>query len=204
MKHATQLKLENFADPRQARQTRNITQDYSAIYGNISEDIKMKFSAAYGGSNRHPTRLEEFQLDPAFVSQALRSLPQSLLDREVPAVIMMHIHGDGSLTPHIDYNVQCGINYYYNMDGPDQQLIFYQFKNPNLFDRRDPNFFLPENLETIETYQPEKNQFWLLNNQQPHGVHMGTASQRWVISYDFSRLSYAQVFKIFQRENLIY
>jgi len=204
MNHAVQLKLQSFANPRQARQTRNISQNYNTIYKNISDDIKLKFSAAYGGSNRHPSRLEEFQLDSVFVSQALRSMPPALLDREVPTVIMMHIHGDGSLTPHIDYHVTCGINYYYDMDGDDQQLLFYQYKNPNLFDHRDPSFFLPENLEIIETYQPAKNQFWMINNQQPHNVRMGSSSQRWVISYDFNRLSYTQVLKIFQREGLVY
>lgn len=205
MTNATQLNLQLVVDPAGAKPIKDISENSGYnFYGKLKQTVIDQFVKDYGSKNSGPIDLKQFDIDAKYAQDALSSLPESVLAVEIPKVIVMHIDGAGSLPPHIDYDTTCGINYYVETAGAKQELVFYEFKNP-FCDPVDPTAFLLKNLNEIECYEPKPGEFWMINNQQPHGVRVvgeGQATRR-VISFDFKKTSYAQIKNLMKRAGAI-
>lgn len=127
--------------------------------------------------------INTLSLPKSVTDDLLRQLPQSVLEIEIPQVLILTMEASDAPLPtlaaHVDLNRSCGINIYLETSG--EKTHYYDWDQET------------QTMVETEHFVAESGDCWLIDTQVPHSVSLVTGKKRSMLTYSFVSAPYNRI-----------
>lgn len=145
----------------------------------------------------HHPKLTYFNIAEESSNLFCSCLPNEIFQQGYYEIKLFVIEGTGIVQPHIDYDIRCSMNYYFNPN--DSITYWYKVKKDAILQRFDQDRYLRYNyidLEPADMFCAEKESLYLLNNSKVHSVVHVSSLPREMIQIQWYETDYTNIQKI--------
>ena len=142
----------------------------------------------------HHPKLMYFNISKESSDLIISCLPNKIFNQGHYEIKLFTIEGKGILSPHIDYDIKCSMNYYFEPTG--SITCWYDLKSGAVLNRFDQERYFRYNNSDLDfacLFKAEKNDVYLLNNSKVHSVVHSSDLIRKMIQIQWYETDYSNI-----------